>query len=193
MARVVRTSPFAAYRICFDKEGTLWALGRDLRANTAQGDSPHNVLRQYDRGGRLIRQVLPSDSFPAGPQHPALKGLLAVAGDRVAIYSTTRGEWIEISTASGKVLGRWAAPDSQVSGASMTPNGSAYLSFQERRPAVKRTRFCRLDRGTGRWLPVEPARAIGPDESRFALIYGTDGERLLIGLDLPHFVWVRPQ
>ncbi len=188
--RVVRTSPFIAYRLDFDASGKLWALGRDLLAASVRPEAAHSVLRQYDSEGKLIREMLSNESFPLGERHhPALKGLLAVATGRVGIYSTSRREWVEVSAESGEVLGRWAGPPASVNSITVTAGGTVYASAWEKQPS-KRTAVFRFDRGAGRWQPVDLSQTLGQDHTRFGMLYGSEGELLLFGMELPAFSWV---
>ncbi|NWF82205.1 MAG: hypothetical protein HXY18_00065 [Bryobacteraceae bacterium] len=129
LIRAVRTSPFAAMRIAFASDGTLWAAGRvhDEEFNSVPN---HNLIRVYDPQGRLIKSLLPSGSFAAGRQHPAAEAFLVSGKDRVGFYSAPASEWVEMSL-SGELLGRWktAIPEegTWLMGVALTSSGDVYL------------------------------------------------------------------
>ncbi|HXJ41892.1 MAG TPA: hypothetical protein VNH18_21625 [Bryobacteraceae bacterium] len=71
--KTVRTAPFTAMALCFAADGTLWAAGREYQEDGLRNDAPgHNVLRQFDVNGTMLRSTLPVTSFAgsAAHQHP---------------------------------------------------------------------------------------------------------------------------
>jgi len=61
--RVVRTSPFGVQRICFAKDGSLWATGIQVTADFKNEADEYHVLRHYDSEGHLLQSVLPRSGF----------------------------------------------------------------------------------------------------------------------------------
>jgi hypothetical protein len=134
IAQVVRTTPFAATSLAFGKDGTLWALGRQVDPGATV--IPHPILRQYGTDGSLLQSVLDSQSFKTADQmHPATAGYshLVVGQDRLGIYSETANEWIEVSF-SGQVLGQWTGigshTETRVTGVALTPDGQVFVTTQ---------------------------------------------------------------
>lgn len=178
--RIIRTSPFAAIRLCFGPDGTLWAAGREFTADFL-GEPPHDVLRHYDSEGLFLKSLLPRDSFGStGGRHPTELAFLVASPDRVGFYTTRGREWIEISP-SGALLGRWkgfeAPPPIKIRGVGLTPAGSVYISTDGN--ASRMTEYYQLDKKTGVWNQIDGANVVGSAQ-RFAHIVGSDGNSLVM-------------
>lgn len=114
----VRTSPFSPEALCFGPDGSVWALGAHYdESGLIQPE--RGTLQQYDRQGKLIRELLPRSSFanavnpahgPGDPAHgPGGRAVLMTLPDRIGILSKSAREWIEVDSA-GNLIGRWASP-----------------------------------------------------------------------------------
>lgn len=195
--RLVSITPYFAQRICFGHDDTLWALVRQPAEPGARTGPEHELLRQYAMDGRLLRALLPKAAFRIRDhRHPTDPSFLACSGDRVGIYSVPANEWIEISTATGEVVGRYEAISSTatyVTGVILTASGAAYASAQHRDATSRRTTFSfhKLDRSSRKWMPLGATRVAGPDGTSSAAVHGADGESLVIGKELPEFVWAK--
>lgn len=183
--RVMRTSPFAAIRLCFSPDEVLWAAGREVTPDF-KDEAPHDVLRRYDGEGRLLQSLLPRASFQSyDSYHPAVRAYLVASEDRVGFYSASAREWIEISL-SGTVLGRWKGIDSvpslNVSGVGLTSEGAVYLSgvAHEAGEGSDKAAFYRLDKTQGVWQPVgglpqwQSGAIAGADHGRLVLRSGSN-------------------
>ena len=194
--RVVRTTPFAARNLSFAKDGTLWAFGRVVDRNS-RTEPPHDVLRQYDSEGRLLRSLLPRQSF-VDRQHPSSLSFMTSSGGRVGIYSLIANEWIEVSLL-GEILGRWKgvnlASGSKLGGAAILPSGDVYASELQNTGTGPpgRTAFFRLDKETGAWRIVAADDLLLEDGRGAIMILGVDQEKLVVVKSFPDFLWVRPQ
>jgi hypothetical protein len=192
--RVVRTSPFAAFWLCFDSNETLWVFGREVGADGhARTEPQHDVLRRYDGEGRFLGSLLARDSFPRYDQrHPVDRGFLVSSNDRVGLYSTAAREWVEVSL-SGAILGRWKGADIgadfRITGVGIAADESVYLTVVPRSKG-SRTTFYTLDKQPGAWLPVDSAQALG--SGQLGYILGTDRD-LLVLRAAPGLVWTRPE
>jgi hypothetical protein len=186
--RVVRTSPFAAFKICFSNDGNLWAVGREHLLDYNEKPE-YDVIRIYDGNGQLIRTVLPRTSFAVRHPHPGSTAFVVASADRMGVYSVHAKEWIELSL-SGAILGRWKGIEAKrVAGAALTDAGSVYVSgFYPGKPEG-RTVFSKLDRGTGSWLPIDTPFTNDP----FTAIYGTDQDQIVVASKLPEFLWVKSE
>lgn len=153
--RVVRTSPFAPFRIRFTHDGNLWAVGR-LHDQNFEDVPNHEILRQYDGEGRLTRAVLPTGTFAANSKkHPAFESFLRTAANKLGVYCVTASEWIEVSLA-GDLLGRWRitpAPDITVAGVAMSRLGNVYVTAQAR--GEMHYRIYQLDKSRGELVSSE--------------------------------------
>jgi len=178
LLRAVRTTPFAPFRVVFDREGMLWAVGRVHDADSREAPD-YDLLRRYDPQGRLIQTLLPRSGFPRGGKHPAFESFLVTAPDRVGLYCVTAGEWIEVSL-RGELLGRWraprAVPDTGITGAALTSSGALYVSAQRMGPTQEEIQLLRLDKRSGELVPaVEIATPLGPAP----LVLSSDGNSVI--------------
>jgi hypothetical protein len=101
--KLVETAPFAARSIAFADEGTLWAMGREYETDR-KDKAEYAILRQYDVRGQLVQSVLPRSSF-ADKVAPHQVSTLVAGQGRVGLL--TPSEWVELSSSTGQVLGRW--------------------------------------------------------------------------------------
>jgi sugar lactone lactonase YvrE len=70
VTRIVRTTPFAAFRIAVSTDGTLWAVGR-VHNNNFEDEPSHDVLHHFDANGVFLGSLLASDTFASGKNRPA--------------------------------------------------------------------------------------------------------------------------
>lgn len=184
--RVVRTTPFAPYRLCYADDETLWAFGRLLSDPPGSREElPHGVLRQYSRDGRLLRTALSRDSFPSHARpHPATGGFLTVSKDVIGVYSVTEKQWVEVSARTGEVAGRWpgiTGPDqTRITGVAKTASGGVYAAAEHGPGPKRRSEFYRLDRAHSIWTPVDASLVTGPDPFEWRTILGADGDSLVV-------------
>lgn len=183
LLRAVRTSPFAAFQITSSADGCLWAAGRVYDAEFKEVPG-HDILRKYDGEGRLVKSLLPRDSFRASHWHPARDSVLVAGVDRVGFYSMNASEWIEVRF-SGEVSGRWheakLPADTILMGGALTAAGEAYLStyhtVDELGQQAAGTTLFRLDRSSGNWNPIGDCPVTGPWKGSYLL--GASGNVLL--------------
>jgi len=123
--RVVQTSPFASSRILFAPNGHLWAVGK-VHDESFRELASHDILREYDEQGQLLRTALSTDSFKTPVSHPSAEALLVANRNRVGVYSQAVNEYIEVDLA-GQVVGRWSTPafskQTVIAGAALTSSG----------------------------------------------------------------------
>jgi hypothetical protein len=184
--RMARTWPFGAWSVVFSSDGSLWAAGVTKKPDLTE-DTTQDVLRRYDRDGRLLNSLLPATSFPL-PQASQHSFLLPLAG-RVAFYSTTGREWIEASQ-TGSLLARSAAMQlpllaaaqagkSRVLGAAALTSGRVYVGMETTDSSGKEhPAFFRVDPSSPNWQQVDASALLAP--GRFGTIVGADGDRLVI-------------
>ena len=148
-----RTNPYAALGVAVDDAGNIWTLGVDYDARDHKAD--YNVLREYDREGRLLTSTLPRSSF-ATRMEPAVNvggaagpNFLRVHGQNIAAYVAQTQEWIEVSPA-GRVISRVKVqlpaqtgyPSTQPLVVAVPEDGSAFLQSAG-------FSLCRLDTASG--------------------------------------------
>ena len=102
----IPTYPFVSDEIGFTGDGSLWALGREIELGErmignqriGQEKPVHDILRQYDREGELVRTLLPRLSVSTDRRHPAYNASLGTSKNYVAILSNPSGFWALVST-----------------------------------------------------------------------------------------------
>ncbi len=196
--RVVRVSPFIPLRICAATDGSVWAAGKQADAERWREVQNHDVLRRFDPDGRLTNSLLPRGLFGVS-DHPAHgRSTLSCGPNQIGFFSIRANEWIEVSS-GGELLGRWKGPglgqEAKTSGIGMTADGTVYATaYSVLRPgsANPGASLFRLEKSSGRWLPVSFGAVLGPDlSSHYAEIIGTDGANLVMASALPVFMAVR--
>ncbi len=192
-AKLVRTTPAAALRICFLDDGTLWALVR-MHDDQFNELPEYDMLRHYSADGVLIGTALPRQTV-AAKEFPGEQGSLVASHDRVGLYLNGSKTWVDLSY-SGQVLGRWQMPDhnEQYSQVLLSPTNEVFVDSQERRSKTAKSIFqCyRFDRGSGSLIPLDRS-AISNSGPLFLL--GFDGDLLVTSLSMgvPTLVWANAQ
>jgi hypothetical protein len=186
--RVVRTSPFAARRLCFASDGTLWAVGRE-RSEDGTTEPPHNILRHYDKNGQMIGSFLPSTDFTQYNQEPpAEDSFLMATTDRIGLYSASSRVFVELDY-SGRVMGRWNGLVSdrnfEVTGVGMLRGGSTYLSGRRKIPGPPGSapEYFVLDKQKSTWTRLDAAGLFGS-------ISGAQDDQLIFANGGSRFVWI---
>ena len=184
IARIVRTSPYAVFKVEFAGDGSLWTVGR-VNDESHKEVSGHDTVRQYDKAGKLTRSLVSLDTFQPRPHnwHPARGSLLVAGEDRIGFLSPVAREYIEISL-SGGVLGRWRMPaftDNQhLLNAMIGRDGSLYINVM---PESGTNALFTLDKATGSFRPVTI------DSASWTSLAGGDGNQLLIDLGSGRYAW----
>jgi hypothetical protein len=192
MAWIVKSTDFAAERIGFAPDGTLWAFGHVFGPSIRKPEDvpDHPTLRQYDSEGHLARSVLPKSSFALTTwKQPDMRAYMVPTRDRIGIYSDSAREWVEVSF-DGEVLGRWKGMELPeydfATGAALLPNGHVYVSVQYHtspRTEVLLQVF-KLDKQSGRWSIVDQ----NPDTHD---ILGVDGDQVVMWGPRRSLRWMR--
>ena len=199
LVRVVRTAPFAAKDIGFTADGSLWAIG--MVKNHPREEKPvHDVMRQYDSEGRLVRTLLPRLSLSAGHRHPTEEALLLTSRQYAALVSKSSKTWTLVSS-EGIIVGSGALDlpeglDFIVLGA-VTDSGRLFVEGQwsaadgRRRPLP----LFEIDRNSGA-LQLTGTAAAFPGEAH-KLLLGSEGENLVFRHVTPEggrhrLVWSQP-
>ena len=172
--RTVRTSPYAATGIGFTADGSLWAAGIE-KVNRSEAHPSHDVIRQYDAEGRLVRSLLSREKFPYDHWHPAYESILVTSTDYVAFVSGEAGTWTLISTA-GVVVGHGRmgfGEGYRVISAAVTDSGRVFvggLGPQDRYMTV-------FEIADGPPIQIDTSGFLPP--GRLGALVGSDGESLV--------------
>ena len=191
LIRVVRMNNFAPLQLCFTHDGTLWAAGR--YSPPQRHDPEHDVLRAFDRQGRLKFSLLPRSSFAAGDAHPVRVARLACNGSHVALLSVTHREMVIVS-ASGQILSRnsfdWPVQDPYVTGFVTGSSGEVAVSlrhFEKGKRAPSYSLFAWLP-AEGRWSPIRLPEQEGSRPS-FQAVFAWEGNQMLVSAGAGKFQW----
>lgn len=184
-SRVVRTDPFAVFRVALAPDGYLWGFGKDLEAESRGSDYP--VFQKFTPEGRLVGQFVMRSTFPSR-LHPALHGgrgsgfcEFRATRNGVGAYIPHEREWIELDN-SGNLVGRWKPPapwgatGGEVEAVAFTDSGSVYAHWF----IGSRRVLCLLDRSAGVWEPIEGTDyQLGGALPLGVLLLGNDGNQLV--------------
>lgn len=172
--RTVRTSPYAATGIGFTADGSLWAAGIE-KVNRSEAHPSHDVIRQYDAEGRLVRSLLSRSTFPYDHWHPAFGSTLVTSTDHVAFVSGEAGTWTLIST-TGEIVGHGRiglGEGYQVISAAVTDSGRVFVSGLG--PGHRYMTVFEI--GDGPPLQVDTSGLLPP--GHLGALVGSDGESLV--------------
>ena len=182
--QIVRTSPFAPTGIGFTADGSLWAAGIE-KVNRSDAYPSHDVVRQYDPEGRLVRSLLSRAEFSDDHWHPAYASLLVTSRHYVAFVSREAGTWTLISSA-GVVVGNGAigvGGKFQIVTAAVTDSGRIFVSIH--RAADKHLTLFEVGNDPVR---IDSIGFLAPEH--FGPVVGSDGESLVFLSNQNHdFVW----
>ena len=177
--RVVRTSPFGGRDIGFTSDGSLWVLG--LETESGSEKSVHDILRQYNRDGTLVRTLLPRLDVSTGERHPAYGALLATSEHQVAVVSNTARKWVLVSD-QGLTLGSGALdiPDRLVLiRAAVTDSGRIFVQGHWRKPTgTEPHHLFEINKSTGALDPLQTELAFS--RTSYGSLAGSEGEKLVL-------------
>lgn len=129
LIRVVRTSEFAAGKMGFTADGSLWVVGV-VKINKDEAHPTHEILRHYNSEGILVGSALPRSDFSYDHWHPALNSYLVTSRNYVAFVSESAKTWTLVSTV-GVVInhGRIDVPnDFSISSVAVTDSGRLFMT-----------------------------------------------------------------
>jgi hypothetical protein len=182
VVRLIRTNPFIPLNVCFGPDGNIWVFGRESEPT----GEDYDLLRQYDRNGKLLKTLLPKSSFtsqrhPASEVGPGGWTKIRASADRIGIYSGPAGEWIEVDM-TGSVVVRVRPPlpnGSELEEIAYTLDGAVYATLM----GLSRYGLYKLNREGRTWDPVvEINKDVPPDfrDIPFGRLVGEDGNDLVL-------------
>lgn len=182
LTSVTKTGPFAANRIGFTANGSLWVLGI-LKKNVNEEEPVHDILRRYDTDGRLVTTLLPRLGVSDGPMHPGIGGdnFLETSKNYAAFVSMTALRWALFSSDGLLVAdGRFEAPSGiDIYTAAVTDGGRIFLCGSSAGPEGRGYLF-ELNTESRTLSAMELDRMIPSGEySANVLLAGTEGENLV--------------
>ena len=131
IVRIIQTSPFGARHISFTGDGSLWAVGVETEpAEPTKVKVDHDVMRQYNPEGELVRTLLPRLGLPSADWHVVEESLLFTSNNHVAFVSKSSRKWILVSN-EGIILdeGVLSIPDGiDIYQGALTNSGRIFLA-----------------------------------------------------------------
>ena len=198
--RIVRTSPFSVRDIEFTADGSLWAIGMEVESQMEK--SVHDVVRQYDSGGRLVRSLLPRLSLSTGKPHPTEEALIVTSRNYMALISMSAKTWKLVSV-EGLIVdeGFLNLPEGiNIFRGAVTDSGRLFIegywssnrSYSNKYPRIP---LFEIDRN-GDNLQVVRTHSVYSEESLGTLL-GSEGEQLIFHVISsshdPRVVWTEPE
>jgi hypothetical protein len=193
--RITRIWPFFAAQIAIGTGDSLWAAGKLTDGQSLKELPQHDLLRQYDTEGRLMRTALPTSSFTGARPAPGSYCVLSANATTIGFYSRRANEYVELDS-TGVEVRRWktsALPEnvSIVRGA-LTSSGDFYIGGGYNRQASGyHMALFRLDKQSGAFVPVD-VRAEGSPTRPLTLL-GADGDRLILYGKPTGLIWLEPK
>ena len=184
LIRIVRTSPFAAAKIGFTVDGSLWAIGVELLDDKSDYKPGHDVMRQYGTDGSLVRSIVPWSSLATvGGGHPVDLGLLLTSRNYAALISTRARTWTLVSPQQGIVsAGSLQTPQGfEIIFGGVTDSGRLFVNGQWSNDAWQgqypHSPVFEIATDSGALELVEAASALPIEEGLMML--GSEGENLV--------------
>ena len=157
--KVVQTNPFLPMLVKTAPDGSIWAMGGDIRG---LGKQSTEVFERFSASGQLLGKWMPASEFrtPKG-YYPAMlttergQPALAASSDRIGAYVAISETWIEFA-ADGRVMERLSVasqPGEKVRRLCMTSSGGVFAMIE----GPSGANLKELDRQQARWtsLPAE--------------------------------------
>jgi hypothetical protein len=182
--RIVRTAPFAASRIVFASDGSLWAAGRvyTIAGSKIVAAAQYDVLRRYNSQGELQQTAIPNTLFDDISANPAIGSFLASSPDRIGFLSVNGKKYFELSV-SGKLSGSWTIssqlPENQVGGMALTSSGAVFISMlphADSRYSYEGPPLYQLDKASG---TLQAVRLSTTSAVKPTVLLGSDGDHLV--------------
>lgn len=179
------TGDYLPRTLAVGPDDTIWTLGYEVDQSDPdwQIKKEANVLRHFDRSGKLIGSEFPYSEFRHSTNSLASSvGRLAVSRDRIGWYGGigSKSVYVEIALPSLSIKAYPGAPTKAVKtglavGFAISSSGVASVSIENDLPSA-RTNYI-LDRPASKWVPVEVPPMGG---FKFApILIGSDEEDLV--------------
>ncbi len=186
LEKIVRTE-IAADSLGVAPNGEIWGFGAPA-AQRWDREAAYDTLRKWSPEGRRLIVALPRKSFAtqfpptlySGGSGPSR---VLVGGNRLAVYSSQTGEWLELEPETGRELARFRLepPRQEATGrpaklieAVMTASGRVYAQFATGRLAEQF--LFQLDGEARSWKPLAPDQF----PPGFRGLRGAEGDQLIL-------------
>ena len=188
---VIRTPGFSPFGVALASDGTIWVAGMEVQ-NAKEVNPNHNMIRRYDRAGKLLAAFVPRSSLAIDTDvfdpkwHPGLRSSLVASRDRVGWYSILARTYMEFSL-DGQVISHVETirhDQYTMQGLALCDDGGVFVSTQSN--ASTGWKISALDRTRGVWTSI-------PRNERWGLLLGCDGASLAITTNGSSITWLEPR
>lgn len=130
-----------------------------VRDETGRETAEHDILRECNEQGVLVRTSLPRSTFVSARRHPAGQAFLVSNTNRLGIYSEAASGYAEVDV-SGQLTGHWETPAipglKAALGAALTASGELYVGGYRKSDARNGQAVAyRLDRTSRRFVSID--------------------------------------
>jgi hypothetical protein len=183
---VVRTTPFAPYRLCSAANGQVWAFGRDIDAETHDNVPSYPMMRLFGVHGGVLKTAMEHSIVGDKHVNPYTVSL-ACNQNAGVVYFPTTGHIIELSFADGSVR-KWSTQPAssleyRTTGLSLTKSGDLFATIQmlDSTPRITSLFHVSLpaDRSVANWDPIVDESGTAVRENWIRLL-GTSGDELIV-------------
>ncbi|MEZ5392548.1 MAG: hypothetical protein R2724_06620 [Bryobacterales bacterium] len=139
----------------------------------------HDIVRQYDASGALVRSLLPRLSFSSS-RHPASEAALVASPNSVAIVSPVADQWVVLSD-QGNVVSRGSMrlpTGARLLNAALTDSGRLLVGLMQKEAGSQTFPLLELDTNKGQVENVAMS-AVAPAGQSVAWLLGADHEQLV--------------
>ncbi|HTU46404.1 MAG TPA: hypothetical protein VMF91_15155 [Bryobacteraceae bacterium] len=159
---VIRTYPYRPKVISVAPDGTVWTSGIEAEQTAGSWVVNQNadIVRHYDRSGRLIASAIPEGQVTYQPR--TVSGFLVATKSCVGWYSPDSGKgnvYVEMSPDLRSVTQYPGIPDphgyGRVLGFTLSESGDAYLTWEDQ---ARRATY-HLDRTLKQWIEIPVPQA----------------------------------
>jgi hypothetical protein len=175
---IVRLSPFVPRAVTVAVDGTIWVAGFERTEEGQEPDLSQDVIRSYDKTGKLIGSYVPWSSLQVDfHNRPAEDSILVSSKDRVAWYSPFAHTYMEFSL-DGTVLGRFRTDDrprNVLLSIALCDDGGLFLEapvYNDRGRQQAGFTIFALERARGEWS------SFARPDAKWGTLYGCDGTRI---------------
>jgi hypothetical protein len=189
---IVRTSPFFPRAVTVASDGTIWVAGDETKPRPEKPDYSQNLIRRYDKTGKLLGSFIAWSSLGTGPSTisptPSVRSVLLSLKDRIGWYSPGSNTYIEFAL-EGSVIKRFKTAPHQredVINAALCDDGGLFATTHlTSANQTSNWGVLTLDRQRGEWSPI-------PRSEKWGMLFGCDGTRLATATDFKTISWLEP-
>jgi hypothetical protein len=186
---IIRTNPFFPEAVTLASDGTIWVAGRNSDPQHKERDYSQNLIRRYDKTGKLLGSFIPWSTLGADPHTvPSAHSVLVPLKDGVGWYSPRSRTYIEFSS-DGSVIKLFKSaphPEHDLVFVAACDDGSLFATtrVQSAGGQVNWGIFT-FDRQRSEWSLI-------PRNERWGWLYACDGTRLVTTTDYKTISWFQP-